>query len=541
MKLIRKIQGSLSIKTIMTVVILLAVYTIIMCIIGYNEVTDALLDQYADGAFRTAGIMSRIVDTDKIGEYEDSGGKGEEYDTVKHRLQQVCNGSGSMFVYVIMPDQTDYKHITFLFSVMNQEGTYTQYEFGYVRETTNEEYEKKYRKLCEGQSSRELVIRESGFIETDPHITAMIPLKDSEGNVQAIGCVQRQMDELNDARNSYVTKILIVMIVLLVAVILVLMIRINGSILKPIRQITEESTRFAKENVTPEKPLLDSIHRIDEIGHLAGSIDKMELQIHDYVKNLTAITAEKERISTELSLAARIQSDMLPGSFPAFPDRKDFDIYASMDPAREIGGDFYHFSLIDEDHLVLIIADVSGKGVPAALFMMASIITLVNIAKMGERPSEILRIANDAICATNKEEMFVSVWLGIVQLSTGRMIAANAGHEYPIVKYPGKPFEVLKDHHGFVIGGMEGVRFKDYELMMKPGTKIFVYTDGVPEASDAYNNMFGVERTIDALNQNPDASPKDLLRNVRRSVDIFVDGAEQFDDLTMLCLEYRGR
>ncbi len=540
MKLIWKIKESLAFKTILNVVLLLTAFTFIVSIIGYKEVTDALLDQYADGAFRTAEIVLHLLDADKVEDYENSGGEGEEYETIHKRMTQVCNASGSMFVYVIIPDQTDYKHITFLFSTMNKESTFTPYYFGYVRETSNSDYENKYRKLCEEHSTGELVVLDKGYIETNAHITAMLPLVNSKGETNAIVCVQRQMEELNEARNSYLSKILLSMIILVVLVIISLSMRISRSVLKPISQISKEAARYARESIVPDKKLQETIHSKDEIGQLASAIDQMEEQIHEYVQNLTKATAENERISTEMTLASRIQSDMLPNAFPAFPDRVDFDIYASMDPAREIGGDFYHFSLLDEDHLCLFIADVSGKGVPAALFMMASIITLVNIAKMGKTPSEILRIANDAICSTNREEMFVTIWLGILELSTGRLIAANAGHEYPAIYNPGGRFELLKDKHGMVIGGLEHSKYTDYELIMEPGTKIFVYTDGVPEAIDASDNMFGTGRMVDALNKEPQANPQKILKNVRESVDTFVSGAEQFDDLTMLCIEYRG-
>ena len=199
---------------------------------------------------------------------------------------------------------------------------------------------------------------------------------------------------------------------------------------------------------------------------------------------MTRVTAEKERIGTELALATRIQADMLPNIFPAFPDRTDFDIYATMDPAKEVGGDFYDFFLIDDDHLCMVMADVSGKGVPAALFMMASKIILRNNAMMGKSPAKILGPTN-AICSNNQEEMFVTVWLGILEISTGKLTAANAGHEYPVMKRPDGRFELLKDKHGFVVGGMEGVKYKDYELQLEPGAKLFLYTDGVPEATDA--------------------------------------------------------
>ena len=536
----RKLRKNIVFKTIFTLVVLLFVYSMVVSLIGYRELTDALLNQYADGAFRTAGIAARFIDPDRIDEYTDSGGEGEEYTKVDDRLASICNSTGSTFVYVIMPDRTDYKHITFLFSEMNQESQYTRYEFGYVRETTNEEYEQKYKRICEENSSKELVIRDKGYIETDPHITAMIPLIDKGGSCKAILCVQMQMEEIVAVRNAYVGKILLTMSITALLVILMLSMRLNRSLLRPIRIIAAEATRFASENVKTGKKLTSTIHNVDDIGQLAGAVDQMETQINEYVTNLTRVTAEKERISTELSLASRIQMDMLPNIFPAFPDRTDFDIYASMIPAREIGGDFYNFFLIDDTHLCAVIADVSGKGVPAALFMMASTIVLVDNACMGKSPAEILESANDAICATNREEMFVTVWLGILDLETGKLTAANAGHEYPVIRHPGGSYEMIKDVHGFVIGGLEDVHYRNYELTMEPGSSLFVYTDGVPEATNKENELFGTQRMLDALNAEPDAEPEKLLENVKAAVDAFTADAEQFDDLTMLCLEYNG-
>ncbi|MBQ7741287.1 MAG: serine/threonine-protein phosphatase [Eubacterium sp.] len=263
------------------------------------------------------------------------------------------------------------------------------------------------------------------------------------------------------------------------------------------------------------------------------------------VQNLNKIyenqQKDKSRIEAELTMASSIQSAMLPNIYPAFPERQEFEVYASMDPAKEVGGDFYDFFLVDDDHLCLVMADVSGKGVPAALFMMASRIIIANNAKMGKTPAQILTDTNATICSNNKEEMFVTVWLGILELSTGRLTAANAGHEFPALMPTDGKFTLYRDKHGFVIGGMEGMKYKEYEIQLKPGEKMFLYTDGVPEATDSERNQFGTERMLEALNSTPDAEPERILKNVRASVDEFVKEAEQFDDLTMLCVEYRGK
>ena len=211
-----------------------------------------------------------------------------------------------------------------------------------------------------------------------------------------------------------------------------------------------------------------------------------------------------------------------------------------MEPAREVGGDFYDFFLVDEDHLGLVMADVSGKGVPAALFMMISKALLKSNAMLGQSPAEVLMKVNNLICANNQAEMFVTVWLGIFEISTGKLTAANAGHEYPALKRADGSFELYKDKHGFVIGGMEDVRYKEYTIDMKKGDKLFLYTDGVPEATDSQEQMFGTDRMLEALNIDNKADPEQLLKNVRNAVNEFVKEAEQFDDLTMMCLEYKG-
>ncbi|MGX8728431.1 MAG: SpoIIE family protein phosphatase, partial [Lachnospiraceae bacterium] len=396
------------------------------------------------------------------------------------------------------------------------------------------------RRLYEKESDHELLIRDQGYIETDPHITAMIPLYDSDGKTTAILCVQRQMETLVWVRNSYVGKVLLGLLLLLAIIILIHSFYLSKVCLKPIRTITEEASRFSKDGTLGEQRLSETIKNKDEIGVLATSIDQMEENIIQYVNDLTTITAEKERIVTELTLASKIQADKLPSIFPAFPERTEFDLYASMKPAREIGGDFYDYFLIDEDHLCLVIADVSGKGIPAALFMMSSKITISNFAKMGKSPAEIIMAANEEITETNHEEMFLTVWLGILEISTGKLTAVNAGHEYPAITEADGSFVLYRDKHGFVIGGMSGMRYKEYELNLQPGSKLFVYTDGLPEATNASEEQFGTQRMIEALNEEPDIPSQKILENVNEAVNRFVKDAEQFDDLTMLCLEYKG-
>ena len=298
------------------------------------------------------------------------------------------------------------------------------------------------------------------------------------------------------------------------------------------------------------EPMASVPYTIQEFETMQQEIDRTSLALNQQMDTIRRMEREQmeqenmikeqERIVKELSTARQIQKSVLPHIFPPFPDRAEIDLFATMDPAKDVGGDFYDFYFIDEDHLCLVIADVSGKGIPAALFMMLSKRILEDLARQERTPSTILEKANDLLCDNNQAEMFVTVWLGILEISTGKLTAANAGHEFPAICEKGGSFELYKDKHGFVVGGMEGVHYKGYDLQLNPGDKLFVYTDGVPEATDGSGEMFGTDRMITALRSCTDNTPEEILQGVKSAVDSFVGDAEQFDDLTMMCLEYKG-
>jgi sigma-B regulation protein RsbU (phosphoserine phosphatase) len=536
----KKIKEKIVLKSLLGIVILLTFFSTVVSIIGYRGFTTVLMEQYEDVALRIAETAKLDVNADRIDVFVKSNGTTAEYKEEWDALDSLCNSQGATFIYVIQPDIKDYNHISFVFSTVNKESKFSPYEVGFVRETTNDDYRKKYKKMYEEGLEQAIVVRDSGYIESDTHITAMVPLKDSDNNTVAILCVQRQMEALVTARHTYIRKVVTALIIIAMLVLLGLTLYLDRVLMYPIRTITKEASRFAKENTQSGQKLSDQIKNKDEMGNLAKAIDQMEEQIQDYIENITSITAEKERIGTELSLATEIQAGMLPNIFPPFPDRTEIDLYALMKPAKEVGGDFYDFFMVDDDHLCMIMADVSGKGVPAALFMMASKIILANNVLVNYSPAEVLEKTNNMICSNNKLGMFVTVWLGILEVSTGKVTAANAGHEYPIVMNAGEKFELLKDKHGFVIGGMDGVTYENYEFNMAPGSKLFLYTDGITEATNSEMELYGVERMIDALNKTVSFQPESVVNYVKGNIANFVENAEQFDDITMLCMEYRG-
>ncbi len=247
---------------------------------------------------------------------------------------------------------------------------------------------------------------------------------------------------------------------------------------------------------------------------------------------------ERQRISTELDVATRIQADMLPCIFPAFPDRPEFDIYASMNPAKEVGGDFYDFFMVDETHLALVIADVSGKGVPAALFMVIGKTLIKDHTKPNVDLGDVFSEVNDLLCESNNEGLFITAFEGILNLVTGEFRFVNAGHELPFIAKSGGTYEPHKLRAGFVLAGMENTKYQSGSIQLSPGDKIFQYTDGVTEATNKDHELYGMKRLADILAQNTDKKPAELLPAIKADIDAFVGEAPQFDDITMLCVEY---
>lgn len=370
------------------------------------------------------------------------------------------------------------------------------------------------------------------------NITAFYPVVSNGRSIAIIG-VETPMRTLESDLNQYIFIVLVIVCIIAVVLFILTAFILINVLIKPIKTISHEAAYFVEnENEISEK--LKKIKNHDEIQVLAESVLQMEIGINEYIANLTKVTAEKERIGAELNVATQIQADMLPRIFPAFPERNEFDLYASMNPAKEVGGDFYDFFLIDDDHIGLVMADVSGKGVPAALFMVIAKTLIKNRAQMGGSPSQVLAYANDQLGEGNEAELFVTVWFAIIEISTGKGIAANAGHEHPALRRKDGKFELVKYRHSPAVATMDGITFKEHEFKLNPGDSLYVYTDGVTEATRSDDELFGVDRMLDSLNKNPDADPKTMLETVRADIDEFVGTAPQFDDITMLGFKYMG-
>ncbi len=372
--------------------------------------------------------------------------------------------------------------------------------------------------------------------------SAYDPVTDSSGKAVCLVGVDIDMTDVMNARHRFLWILLVFSVGVSIIALALGIRQMKKTVVKPLRMLSKATDEFAglNEEYTRENVIDLPIRSRDEIGDLYRKTRTMQLSLLDYMDNLARVTTEKEHISTELNVANRIQADMLPRIFPPFPERNEFSIFAMMNPAKEVGGDFYDFFLVDKDHLAMVVADVSGKGVPAALFMVIAKTLIKTRGQMGDSPSEILRNVNNQLCEGNDEEFFVTVWLGILEISTGRGWAVNAGHEHPVIRRGSGPFELVIYKHSPAVAVMPGISFRQHEFQLNPGDTLFVYTDGVPEATNAEGKLFGNDRMLQALNRNPDAEQEEVLRSVRSEIDAFVGEAPQFDDITMLIMKYKG-
>lgn len=336
------------------------------------------------------------------------------------------------------------------------------------------------------------------------------------------------------------------------SVIMIVIIALAAIILLAVITVTIISDVFSKRLTKPIETLTASVRNIDggelrykseiktgdEIEVLSDTFETMTNRLAEYIDNITHITAEKERMSAELDIAAKIQEAELPRTFPAFPDHSEFDIYALMNPAKEVGGDFYDFFLVDENHLAVVIADVSGKGIPGAMFMMLAKTHIKTNAGIGKSPADILAAANNDLCENNDAEMFLTAFIGILEISTGKFVYANAGHNPPLLKRSSGRYEWLKVHPGFILAGINGVKYRQSELYFGKGDILFLYTDGVNEAADVNEQLFGNDRLEQALNEASETAPKELINIIHERIMKFSQGAEQADDITMVALQY---
>ena len=540
-----KFTKSLAFKTMLRLLIITTVISLLAAaIIGAVSFVNLVLqmrDATYEAALKGMSIASSNMALEEgVDKYFESGQTDETYDDVWLNMLLITDDFGLQRSDIFVPYED---HITYLISTedekrgasLNKEEPYYGKEKEYVDMAMKAVLEEE----CDPEKSTKKIFYAENVKDGVEVFTYYLPVVDRTGKPVAVFAASQSAERVVVTIFDSILRTIGISLAVMLLSLIVFFFSIRRRIINPIVKLTK-SVRTMNDSVKEGKVVDTDIHTGDEIEELATSFEDMNRDLIGYIDENTRITAEKERIDTELNLATNIQAGMLPDKFPAFPDRKDFDIYASMTPAKEVGGDFYDFFMIDENRLGIVMADVSGKGVPAALFMMHSKILLKSYTLMKQSPKAALEEVNRQICENNPEDMFVTVWLGVLDLKTGVFTAANAGHEKPALKQPGGSFELFIDKHGIMVGYMDGVRFREYEMSLEKGAKLFLYTDGVAEATNAQEELFGTDRMIEALRTAEDKSPKEILAAVDSAIDAFVADAPQFDDLTMLCIEYNG-
>ena len=418
-----------------------------------------------------------------------------------------------------------------------------------LRESSNAELAELTKKALDGETGIGLVELngENYYIAYAPMETVSwsyyTVLPESEVLLPTKTLIQ-ELNKNNKAQNEFVgksvfdsAKTIVILLLIIAGIMCFLAARFSDRLAKPVTILTDKVRKIEGDNLGFEW----NMDTGDEIQVLAESFGSMTDRMKQYIVDITTITADKERISAELNVAKNIQAAMLPNIFPPYPARKEFDLYAAMDPAREVGGDFYDFFFIDKDHLALVIADVSGKGVPAALFMVIAMAIIENGSQSSQKVDQVFNSTNNHLCEGNAENMFVTAWIGIIDVTTGVMTWCEAGHENPYILHADGTVDMLTPSKKKPpIASMENTVYVSNELTLKPGDCLFLYTDGVAEATSSNMELYGTKRLERALRENHLESSQSIVKKVRKDVDLFVGDAPQFDDMTMLAFKYLG-
>ena len=531
----RDIKFPLSRKIALMLLIMAIMLSAVLIVSSYIHYRSEMIEHYEEFAWNIGSVAASQIDADRISDYLLMEEPDESYEQSFRTLCQIREKGGIRYLYVVKPELDE------VWYVMDTDPTEEAIPRGYHEPYYEGDFSENAERMVRGERIPPLISDEEfGYL-----MSVYVPLTTSGGDPAGYVGVDLLMNDVKQDLRRFAIQSSILMAILTIVLSLVFIEISSRSFAKPIRRLAAAAARLVKEEQAKEATTTNifsdlSIQSEDEIGVLYRSLKQMEADINAYIRDLVNVTAEKERIGAELNIATQIQADMLPRIFPAFPGRHEFDLFATMDPAKEVGGDFYDFFLVDKDHIALVMADVSGKGVPAALFMVIAKTLIKNRAQLGESPAEVLTNVNEQLCEGNEAELFVTVWLAVIEIATGKGMAANAGHEHPALCRAGGKFELVEYRHSPAVATMEGVRFREHPFELYPGDKLVVYTDGVTEATDAHEELFGNDRLLDALNRDPSAPPKQLLSTLRKEIDTFVGDAPQFDDITMLGFHYIG-
>lgn len=531
---------SLRLKLLFAIVWLVLVLSTIIVCVSYFTYKNTMNEHYETLGNNVARTAISLFDEEQmraftmgVFEGDQSVMQTEEYQRVLSLLKDLKDSNDVLYLYMIYPTENG---SYFLFDTDESEEACP---YGFFMEYYEGSFDSIVGELIAGNNVPAVISDEEyGWI-----ISISYPYKSSDGELIGYVCADISMDKVVKDRQNYLLGTLLILACVTAAFAVLYYILFNYVFVRPIKRMAGAAAEFVSGGQDGE--FSSSISQLtvrshDELHLLCDSLKTMELNIREYVNNLREVTSEKERIGAELDVARHIQSSMLPCIFPAFPERREFDIYATMTPAKEVGGDFYDFFMVDERHLAVVMADVSGKGVPAALFMVIGKTLIKDHTTPGRDLGEVFGEVNRLLCESNSEGLFITAFEGVLDLATGEFRFVNAGHEMPFIGRA-NIFSAEKIRPGFVLAGMEETRYRAGVLYLNEGDKFFEYTDGVTEATDAQNELYGMARLEAVLSEHVGDTPQEICAAVKQDIDAFVKDAPQFDDITMLCLEFRKK
>lgn len=495
------------------------------------------IEFYSNKTQEAVRFGATLIDGDKIKEYMITRETDEYYYKTLDMLNTMKKEKNLMYLYIFVPQENSFTYI--MEAKLETDDANKIANLGDIYEYTNIEYKYLLPDLEAKRASNKIILGGDSFFGQT--VSAWAPIFDKEGKVVAMLEADSSLRMVKKLLYRYVI-LAISLITIIVLLSLVLLIYFSKSIIiNPLNMLTEKVKFF----VSGDKlgVFENEIHTGDELELLSEAFNNMSIDLQTFIKNLKETTEAKQKIESELHVARAIQASMLPRIFPPFPKRKEIDIYASMEPAKEVGGDFYDFFLIGENKLCFVVGDVSGKGVPASLFMVITKTLIKNEALRGISCEEILNNVNKTLSEQNDECLFVTVFIGILDLDTGQLEFSNAGHNPPLInKSNKKDFSYLELPKGFVLAGMVGMKYKKAQLQMDKGDTLFIYTDGVTEAMDLIGSLYSEKRLEKTLSETPESkrNPRELIEEIREDISNHVKEAEQSDDITMLVITYKG-
>lgn len=533
-------------KFILSLGALGVILTVTISVFSYLSSKEYLEDMYAQRVISGSKSVATMLDREDVRTIISPGGENSEaYRRVEAMLNKVKKDGNITYLSLVIPDEDS---VTFYIDTCVQEmgddpanqlayGTDVLYTDAANDEADLWKYNYVWELYAKNQGTDKPVVTDNSY---GYNYSAVCPILDENG--EAIAEIQYILDmqAVRDHLRVFLYQMLGISFSIICVALLLYMILVKWMVLNPVEKLSQFTTDIVKSGNFEKRKI--ELKTRDEIEELGQSFNFMVERLEDYIENLTTVTAEKERIGAELNVATHIQSSMLPCIFPAFPDRSELDIYATMTPAKEVGGDFYDFFMVDERHIAIVMADVSGKGVPAALFMVIGKTLIKDHTQPGRDLGEVFTEVNNILCESNDNGMFITAFEGVLDLVTGEFRYVNAGHEKPFIYRKNGEYEAYETPAGFVLASLEDIEYQEQKIKLSIGDKIFQYTDGVTEAVDKNKKLYGMDRLYHALNEKClDCSPEETLRLVKEDIDAFVGDNDQFDDITMLCLEYTGK